>query len=178
MNAREKILLAFRELVLSVPYDELKTHEVISRAGVARSTFYAHFRDRNELLLASLGPILAVLGASCRGGADPAVLTETLTHVWENRAIGRIFFRAPIAERLTREMVRMLQWDKVDPTRCHFLANGLLGMLGAWTTGQLALTPAELAEAVLRLTSTGVDPESARQSNGDRAASRRAWQRP
>jgi len=156
VDARDRILGAFRELVLSVPFEEFKAHDVIRRAGVARSTFYAHFRDRNDLLLASLDPILSVLAAACRGAVEPGVLTDTLEHVWENRAVGRVLFQPPVSGRLARQLVSLLQDAQVDASRSHFLANGLLGVLGAWTNGSVRLTPMELSERVLRL-STWVD---------------------
>jgi len=163
MTARDRILVAFRELVLSVPFDEFRTHDVIRRADVARSTFYAHFKDRNDLLLASLGPILTVLSATCRGDVEHGALIRTLEHVWENRAIGRVFFRAPISARLAREMVRMLREYEIHSSRTHFLVNGLLGTLGAWTGGELALTPPELSEVLLQLTAM---PEETRDVGG------------
>lgn len=162
VDARDRILLAFRELVLSVPFEAFKAQDVIRRAGVARSTFYAHFRDKNDLLLASLGPILTVLAAACRGSADPGVLTETLAHVWENRAVGRILFQPPVSGKLTRELVRLLRDAHVDAPRSHFLASGLLGVLGAWTDGKLRLAPAALAERVLQMSSGMTHTENPR----------------
>jgi AcrR family transcriptional regulator len=151
VDARDRILLAFRELVLSVPFEEFKTHDVIRQAAVARSTFYAHFRDKNDLLLASLGPILSVLAGACRGSAEPGVLTETLEHVWENRVVGRVLFRPPVSGRLARELVDLLKATRVDGPRCHFMAHGLLGVLGAWVNGDVRMTPAELSERLLPL---------------------------
>ena len=157
VDARDRILLAFRELVLSVPFEEFKTHDVIRQAEVARSTFYAHFKDKNDLLLASLGPILSVLAAACRGCAEPGVLTGILEHVWENRLVGRVLFLPPVSGRLARELVRLLQQEQVDAPRSHFLANGLLGVLGAWVNGSVPLTPSELSEHLLRLSSGVVE---------------------
>lgn len=153
VNARDRILVAFRELVLSEPFDGITTLAVIRRAGVARSTFYAHFSGKSDLLLSSVGPILSVFAAACRGTADPRTLIDTLEHVWENRVVGRVFFSGSVSVRLAREMVRMLESERMEPSHRHFLVNGLLGTLGAWTAGQLPLTPTELSEVMLRLTS-------------------------
>jgi len=143
--------------VLSVPFEEFKTHDVIRQAAVARSTFYAHFRDKNDLLLASLGPILAVLAGACRGSAEPGELTETLEHVWENRAVGRILFQPPVSGRLARELVRLLREAGVDGPRSHFVAYGLLGVLGAWVNGDVRMTPSELSGRLLPLSSEVID---------------------
>ncbi|MEJ2090512.1 MAG: TetR/AcrR family transcriptional regulator [Gammaproteobacteria bacterium] len=175
MNARDRILVAFRVLVLSEPFDGITTFAIIRRAGVARSTFYAHFKGKNDLLLSSMGPILSVFAAACRGVVDPRVLVDTLEHVWENRVTGRVFFQGPVSVRLAREMVRLLERERMDASRRHFLVNGLLGTLGAWTAGQLPLTATELSEVLLRLTAptTGVfsppnrDPNAATRSRAE-----------
>jgi len=36
------------------PIDELTVQEVLDRAGVGRSTFYLHYRDKDDLLLCVL----------------------------------------------------------------------------------------------------------------------------
>lgn len=169
MDARERILVAFRSLVLAERFDDLTAHEVIRQAGVARSTFYAHFRGKNDLLLASLAPILEVLGAACRGRADRARLISTLEHVWENRAVARVMFRGPMSDRLAGEVVRGLEREGGDAARHQFLAHGLLGVLGAWVSGQLAITVEELAAMLPALAAAAETPSSSLEPIGPRS---------
>ena len=74
-----------------------------------------------------------------------------MEHVWENRGVGRVLFQAPVSGRIARELVRLLEEAGVDASRSHFLAHGLVGVLGAWTNGNIRLTPSALAERVLQL---------------------------
>jgi AcrR family transcriptional regulator len=41
-------------LIQEKPIDEVTVQEVLDRAAVGRSTFYLHFRDKNDLLLSQL----------------------------------------------------------------------------------------------------------------------------
>ncbi|MEV6771549.1 helix-turn-helix domain-containing protein [Nocardia sp. NPDC051030] len=44
---------ALMELMRTRPYDRITVRDIIDRADVGRSTFYAHYRDKDDLLLVS-----------------------------------------------------------------------------------------------------------------------------
>jgi AcrR family transcriptional regulator len=50
-RTRQMIQKAFLELVLEKGYDEVTIQNVLDRANVGRSTFYAHFQDKEDLFL-------------------------------------------------------------------------------------------------------------------------------
>ena len=52
--AAQALLDAFFVLVLTRAYEEVTVQTIAARAGVGRSTFYAHFPGKNALLAASL----------------------------------------------------------------------------------------------------------------------------
>ena len=60
-GARRALLDAFAELALSRRYQEIGVGLIAGRAAVARSTFYYHFRTKDELLLQNLKPMLSAL---------------------------------------------------------------------------------------------------------------------
>jgi len=67
---RTKNLLrrALATLIHEKPYEDIVVKEILARADVGRSTFYTHFRDKEELLSSGLRGVLnADVGAS--GGA-------------------------------------------------------------------------------------------------------------
>ena len=45
---------ALLKLILEKPYEDVTVQEVLDRASVGRSTFYLHYRDKNDLLLSQL----------------------------------------------------------------------------------------------------------------------------
>ncbi|MCL5042120.1 MAG: TetR/AcrR family transcriptional regulator [Gammaproteobacteria bacterium] len=51
-RTHELLLDTMYQLVLEKDYREITVQDLLDRSGVARSTFYAHFRDKEDLLVA------------------------------------------------------------------------------------------------------------------------------
>jgi AcrR family transcriptional regulator len=85
-RTREAILNAFVGLALERRYDAIRTTDLIAAAGVGRSTFYEHFRSKDDVLVAAMDPILLPLAGAVTGRASPAYLRSALDHVWQQRA--------------------------------------------------------------------------------------------
>ncbi|WP_280437420.1 TetR/AcrR family transcriptional regulator [Nocardia carnea] len=54
-RTRETLHRALIELMMERAYDRISVSDVIARADVGRSTFYAHYRDKDDLLVVSCG---------------------------------------------------------------------------------------------------------------------------
>ncbi len=53
-RSRRMLHEALRSLILEKGYDRVTVQDVIDRADVGRATFYAHFRDKDDLLMSGL----------------------------------------------------------------------------------------------------------------------------
>ena len=79
---------ALASLIHEKPYDDIVVKEILARADVGRSTFYAHFRDKDELLAEGIRDLLREAGSA----APPA----TRKTEWVLR------FSAPLFEHIGR----------------------------------------------------------------------------
>lgn len=82
---------ALGSLIREKAYDRITIADVLGRAKVSRSTFYQHFRDKDDLLESSMRALLlAALSVETRSNADPAERTAAfslplLTHINQHR---------------------------------------------------------------------------------------------
>jgi AcrR family transcriptional regulator len=58
-RTRQLLQTALSELILEKEYEKVTVQDVIDRANVGRSTFYAHFEDKEQLLLSGFEPLRA-----------------------------------------------------------------------------------------------------------------------
>ena len=79
---------ALAALIREKPYDDIVVKEILARANVGRSTFYTHFRDKDELLLSGIQGML--------GSARPTGGRRVPGKPWE----GILWFSLPIFEHI------------------------------------------------------------------------------
>ena len=60
-RTRQLLSTALIEVMLAKRYDEITVQDIIDRANVGRSTFYAHFLDKEDLLVSQLTRVLDAL---------------------------------------------------------------------------------------------------------------------
>jgi AcrR family transcriptional regulator len=62
-RSRQMIGDALVELMLEKPFDAITVQEILDRANVGRSTFYAHYSDKEDLLSEQIARIIQQLDA-------------------------------------------------------------------------------------------------------------------
>jgi AcrR family transcriptional regulator len=60
-RTRQSLSAALFELMLEQRYDEITVQNIIDRANVGRSTFYAHYLDKEDLLISDFTRVLDAL---------------------------------------------------------------------------------------------------------------------
>ncbi|MEO8102677.1 MAG: TetR/AcrR family transcriptional regulator [Betaproteobacteria bacterium] len=96
-RSRRTLHEALLALTVERGYDAVTVQQVLDRAEVARSTFYAHFRDKEDLLLAGFqemrgalpGNLFAVVGAGHSGYPDFGL--ALFRHIDAQRALAKAF---------------------------------------------------------------------------------------
>ena len=80
------------------PLSKISVQDVLNRAHVSRSAFYAHYSDKVDLLLTDLDEFLESVATHLSRAADPservAVVTEFFAHVAEAEHIRKALARS------------------------------------------------------------------------------------
>ena len=160
-RTRDRLLGSLIELVLDQGYEHLSVHEVVTVAGVARSTFYTHFRGLLELLEVSLERPCMALAASVRLRASPSDLVPLLIHFRAQSRSNSVFFRDPIRSIWSRCLARAIAVAvRGDPSRpqhrpviphellAPVLAELQLAIINRWVTSRPAVSAEAIAVAL------------------------------
>ena len=150
-DARRAIISAFNRLVLTTRRVRPPVTQLLREAGVARSTLYSHFNDRDSLLLeAMVGPLSVVADAAVGVGDDQKLIT-LLEHFWDQRRGAQDVLEGQFSRRLARElgqliMTRDTSLDRDDAVR---IAESLLGYVRLWVSGETPSSAAILARKII-----------------------------
>src|SRR5271163_2939261 len=94
LRTRERLGSALVALIQEKPFDDVTVQDVLDRASVGRSTFYLHFRDKNDLLLSQLERFLehmsTLLTVSNEKSLRVAPVSEMFDHLEQAKKIYRI----------------------------------------------------------------------------------------
>lgn len=180
---------ALTGLILEKGYEAVTVQDIVNRANVGRSTFYAHFVDKDELLLASFhdidGPQVPPPGTSVaeRPGPVFAFSLEMFRHANGARRLYKSMVGRESGALAQREMDRTLdrlvreELARLGMTRrdrqtldivVRFVVAAFMGLLVWWLDGPDDLAPEQIDQTFRALTLPGVaavlglslDPES------------------
>lgn len=172
-NLLRKALVA---LIAEKPYDSIVVKEILDRANVGRSTFYTHFRDKDDLLLSGIHEMLGPVPSPARGPGKKhdRILWFSLpvfehhyrhAHAWGDRigAKGRAILherlRTVLAEIVAETMEsdsrrRRLSAPRIPPeVLAAFIASTFVVVLNWWLDEQMRMPPNEINDVFRKLTS-------------------------
>jgi len=107
-RTRDALKKAFVDLLLSKGYAAISVHDIAERANVGRSTFYMHFKSREDLLHACLARPSTPL-ADLVDGAAPETLEPLLAHFKEQRRRNRAIFESPARETWVKHLAGLIE---------------------------------------------------------------------
>ena len=168
-RSRRALKEALTDLILERGYESVTVQDVIDRADVGRSTFYAHFLDKDDLLMAILADLEMPAPDTSVWTPDDPAFGWTL-ELFRHFGSGRRLFQAvagsqsgPIARRETirrledlarAELSRLQAAKKLDPLRLEivtrFLMGAFIGFMDWWMREENEHLPAEVVDHAFR----------------------------
>jgi AcrR family transcriptional regulator len=145
-RTRDAIRNAFIGLATNRRYDDFSVRDLIDAAGIGKSTFYEHYRSKDDVLHTLMDGMLAELADAATGAAAPERLRGLLAHFWENRRLGKTTFGPPLAPTVRRRLAELIeQRQRSDRVYAAYTAAGVVGLLHAWLSGEVSADVAEIA---------------------------------
>ena len=164
---------AFADLVLENDYAQLTVQQIIDRADVGRSTFYAHFRDKQAVLLScfdevEIGLTTARGRAESSSRATPAAVV--MNHAWQHQRVYRAVCASSASGLVQRHLRKLLLPDLEGFLPAHsdsadggelaiareFYVSALIGLLIWWVSTGFRVGPDELAGEFQRFAARGI----------------------
>ena len=164
-RTRAALMTALADLLLSEGYEAVTVERVAERANVGRSTFYMHFKGKDDILKQSLMRPSSHLAVIVGRDLKPDDLLPILTHFQEQRRRNRAFFVAPMRALWVTCLAQMIE-PRIATVARHAharpvlpvplialqLAEAQIGLLTHWLTGKTAAKPEAIAQALIAST--------------------------
>lgn len=109
-------MVAFNRLVLGRRHETFSVGDVARGAGVGRSTFYEHFRDKDHVLRKSLVPILTPLADAAVQAGEPEKVRKVLDHVAQQGGRSIAMLNGPERVQIEQALSELIA-DRLDQRR-------------------------------------------------------------
>lgn len=164
-RTRQLLQNALSELILEKGYEKVTVQDVIDRANVGRSTFYAHFQDKEQLLLSGFEPLRAefedFLSGRTFDAESPWALSLIIFQQVQKRQGGYItlthvqkFLYSYILEHLKPNLPDRNK--NVPPELlAHYAASSFIAMLTWWIDNNYPLSAEQMNEYYRQLVEPG-----------------------
>lgn len=157
-KTRAALQSAFRHLLLGQGYDALTVGAVTALANVGRSTFYEHYRTKDDLLRASIQGPFIILAGLVDTPACVNALVDLLQHFRGNQQVARVLLGWPtrpvlasaLAELIAGRLRAIAQLRPLVPIEvvARQIADMQLALLDNWIAGRPAFCVDAAAEGL------------------------------
>ncbi len=175
LQTRDALGDALVALMHEKNFDDITVQQVLDRAGVGRATFYAHYRDKEDLFMSDVEDFFTMAASLLkRHTVNPkrlAPIKELFSHMLDVREfymalvasgkandvreLGRGIFARSIEERLQAAGVQAHPVQRA--AQAHALAGSMFSLLDWWIDKGMKTDPQELDDLFHRMAWKGLD---------------------
>lgn len=164
-RTRAALMSAFINTLLSEGYEAITVEGIAERANVGRSTFYMHYKSKEEILRESMSRPSSMLAVLVGGDLPMEPIVFWMDHFHEQRRRNAIFFEGPVrsiwarrlAELIEPRLTAVARHTRAQPSLplpllARQIAEMQLGMIGSWLNAKQATRSDAMAEALVSAT--------------------------
>ena len=189
LRTRRALHAALMVLILEKRYDKITVQNIIDKADVGRSTFYAHFRDKEDLLVKGLVQFSEDLQSEIEVAEYEGEESEQIIHslIFFQHAYlhhdmygamydgggaeviletGRRHINQDVENRLAALFPEGSELNIPKPVISSFLAGAMLSVLNWWLDAGQPYPPERINEMFQQLAMSGVESLMLASENG------------
>jgi AcrR family transcriptional regulator len=190
LRTRDALGDALIELMQERPFKSVTVQDVLDRAKVGRSTFYTHYRDKNDLFLSDVEEFWEMMSSMLdRKGEDSkrvAPVRELFSHIAEMKNLREALAasgkahdvmelgQGQFARAIEKRLMKLCPAKEAKAGRfaamSHALAGALFSSLNWWVDHGMPVSAAEMDDQFHRLVWSGVNA-SAKEATAKSARS-------
>jgi len=175
-RTRQALIHALIELLGSRHYDQITIQDIVDTADVGRSTFYAHFEDKDHLLNAGFESMLDQLVEQIARDGDTSELVFDVTMLFQHSRGHFNLYRAllwgsgfdvltnqgyaALSEKIEQRLCLLMpDGDRASiplPILAHSIAGSLLLQLRWWLDHKMPYPPEQMNDFFQQLVMRGV----------------------
>lgn len=149
-RSRNLLHTTLLDLVQRRRWEQITVQDIIDTAQVSRSTFYAHFDNKLDVLTSGIDDVLATLNMGAPG--HPPELLALFEHCDEMAELFRALLHQPVLGEILDRFHRacVAAWTEhldhdSEPIRAEFLAGATVAVLRYYVSTRTRATPNEAA---------------------------------
>ncbi len=171
-RTRHLLSAAMVELIREKDYGTITVSDIIERANIGRSTFYAHFRDKDDLFVSEMDRVIEVLSQTIPGQEEMPFFPSLglFQHVGEEYELYKALVWTPGIDLLIKHMQKSLsqrieqgleksgrEYEIPLPILSSFIAGNFLTLLKWWLENKRVYSPEQMDEMFKNLTMPGIE---------------------
>lgn len=171
-RTRHLLSQAFVELLREKGYSAITVSDIIDRADIGRSTFYSHYRDKDDLFVNELDRVIEALGHQFPEQEEMPFFPSLglFRHVGEQYELYKALLWTPGIDLLIKHMQtslshrveqglqeRKLEYKVPVPIMASFIAGSFLTLLKWWLENKMVYPPEQMDDIFKKLTLAGME---------------------